>query len=82
MHNYCFVQFKSLHHLQCMAFTGRDFQGKAQQFSGRVPLRACGRAGEEEVLFKIQGAFGDFCTRETFLDLLLRVRTKVEGLQG
>lgn len=52
-------------------------------FSGRVPLRACGRAGEEEMLFKIQGAFGGFSTWETFLAVLLSGRAKVEeGLWG
>lgn len=40
-------------------------------FSGRVPLRAYGTAVEEEMLFKIQEGFGDFCTGETFLDILL-----------
>lgn len=52
-------------------------------FSGRVLLMACGRAVEEEILFKIQEAFGDFCTGEAFLDVLLSGRAKVEeGLWG
>ena len=88
MHNYRIVQFKLLHPLGCMAFAKLSlveiFKAKlSTAFSGRVPLRSRGRAVEEEILFKIQEAFGDFCTEETFSDVLLSGRAKVEeGLQG
>lgn len=82
------MQFKILHPLWCMAFAKLSlveiFKAKLScAFSGRVLLMACGRAVEEEILLKIQEAFGDFCTGEAFLDVLLSGRAKVEeGLWG
>lgn len=51
-------------------------------FSGRVLLRACSTDVAEEIIFKIQEYFGDFCTGETFLDVLLSGRAKLEALWG
>lgn len=71
-----------MHPVQCMAFAKLSlveiFKAKhSATFSDRVPLGACDRAMEEETLFKIQGTFGDFCTVETFLDVLLPEMAKV-----
>jgi len=65
----------------CKAFTGRDFsrQSSALPFLAEFFSRAWSRALEEEILFKIQEAFGDFCTGEVFLDILLSGWAKVRG---
>lgn len=57
MNNHFIVQLKLLHPVQCMAFAKLSLVeiSKAKHnaaFSCRVPLGACDRAGEEEILFK------------------------------
>lgn len=76
------MQPKLLHPVQCMAFSKISlveiFKAKhSTAFSGRVPLGACDRAVEEDIRFEIQETFGDFCTVESFLDILLCGMAKV-----
>lgn len=79
MNNYFILQLKLLHPVQCMAFAKLSlFKAKHNPaFSARVYLGACDRAVEEEILFKIQEIFGDFCTVKTFSDVLLCGMAKV-----
>lgn len=76
MNNHFIVQLKLLHPVQCMAFAKLSLVeiSKAKHnaaFSCRVPLGACDRAGEEEILFKNPRDFWRFLHSADILDVLL-----------